>query len=168
VLGQRDKMELIKITKDGAPTCAIDNLSEIAKDVMKSTAEMYQKTGYQPPWVGYLAFDGVNCIGTCAFKTSPVNGRVEIAYFTFPGNEGRGVATSMIRKLIKLAILEYSTVRIFAQTLPERSASTRVLENLGFKQTDEIDHPEDGRVWEWELTDEAQQIASADAPVPQR
>jgi ribosomal-protein-alanine N-acetyltransferase len=149
-------MELIEISKDGAPTQAIDGLSEIAKDVMKSTAEMYQKTGYQPPWVGYLAFDGVNCIGTCAFKTPPLNGRVEIAYFTFPGNEGRGVATSMAKRLIKLAILEYPTVRIFAQTLPEHNASTSVLENLGFKQTDEIDHPEDGRVWEWELTDESQ------------
>jgi ribosomal-protein-alanine N-acetyltransferase len=149
-------MELIEISKGGAPTHAIDGLSEVAKDVMKSTAEMYQKTGYQPPWVGYLAFDGVNCIGTCAFKTPPLNGRVEIAYFTFPGNEGRGVATSMAKRLIKLAILECPTVRIFAQTLPEYNASTSVLENLGFKQTDEIDHPEDGRVWEWELTDESQ------------
>ena len=157
-------MELIEITKDGSPAGAINGLSEITTDVMKSTAEMYKKTGYQPPWVGYLAVDRTNCVGTCAFKTLPVKGRVEIAYFTFPGNEGRGVATSMAKKLIELAVLECPTVRIFAQTLPEHNASTRVLENLGFRQTVEIDHPEDGRVWEWELADETQKGASEDAP----
>ena len=155
-------MELVEITLDGVPARKIEVVPEIAADVMKSTAEMYQVHGYQPPWIGYLAMDEGTCVGTCAFKTPPVNGRVEIAYFTFPENEGRGVATAMAKKLLELAMINRRTVQVFAQTLPEQNASTRVLERLGFKQTDEIDHPEDGRVWEWELIANAQQDAAQD------
>ena len=99
-------MELIKITRNGAPAREVEGLSEVAREAMKSTAEMYRETGYQPPWVGYLAVDGVNCAGTCAFRTPPADGRVEIAYFTFPGYEGRRVATRMAKKLIEIAALE--------------------------------------------------------------
>jgi RimJ/RimL family protein N-acetyltransferase len=88
-----------------------------------------------------------------------VNRRVEIAYFTFPGNEGQGMAISMANQLIELAMRADPTVQIFAHTLPELNASTRVLEKLGFKKTNEIAHPEDGRVWEWVLIENAQQGA---------
>ena len=40
---------------------------------------------------------------------------------------------------------------IAAQTLPKRNASHKVLEKLGFRHVDIIDHPEDGIVWEWQL-----------------
>jgi RimJ/RimL family protein N-acetyltransferase len=89
-----------------------------------------------------------------------MDGRVEIAYFTFPGNEGRGIATAMAKALLGLAKRASPMIRIYAQTLPQHSASTRVLEKLGFQQTVEVDHPEDGKVWEWELMDKAQPINS--------
>lgn len=150
-------MKLIEITRDGNPTYSIADLPDVATDVLRGTAEMYQTIGYQVPWVGYLAVHSGKCVGTCAFKTPPIDGRVEIAYFTFPGNEGRGIATSMARCLIEKARAQSQDLRICAQTLPERNASTRVLEKLGFQQVAEIDHPEDGKVWEWELL--AQQAA---------
>ena len=150
-------MELIEITINGAPARKIDTLPEIAADVLKATAEMYKTTGYLPPWVGYLALDGDDCVGTCAFKTPPLNGRVEIAYFTFPGNEGRGIASWMAECLIGLARLEVPEIRLYAQTLPKQNASTHVLEKLGFRKIAAVEHPEDGKVWEWELTAKAQQ-----------
>lgn len=43
-------------------------------------------------------------VGTCGFKSSPDQGRVEIAYFTFPDFEGRGLATAMAGELLAIAI----------------------------------------------------------------
>ena len=157
-------MELIEIKKNGTPARPVAELPDVATDVMTGTAEMYKTNGYQPPWIGYLAIHNGKCVGTCAFKTPPIEGRVEIAYFTFPENEGRGFATSMAKSLVEKAIAESHVIRICAQTLPERNASTRVLERLGFHKVAEIDHSEDGKVWEWELT--TQQNASADADKP--
>ena len=56
----------------------------------------------------------------------------------------------MGRELLRLAREADSEVTIFAQTLPDESASTRVLQKLGFEQTKTVEHPEDGKVWEWE------------------
>jgi RimJ/RimL family protein N-acetyltransferase len=165
-LGHGDEMELIEITKDGMPACPISELPEVAADVMAGTAEMYKTTSYHPPWIGYLAILNGKCVGSCAFKTPPIEGRVEIAYFTFPENEGRGIATSMAKRLVEKAMSGSQGIRICAQTLPERNASTRVLEKLGFQKVAEVNHPEDGRVWEWEL--KAQQDAPADAEKPRR
>jgi RimJ/RimL family protein N-acetyltransferase len=75
---------------------------------------------------------------------------VEIAYFTFPGNEGRGIATRMASELV--AIARQNGVRaVKAQTLPRENASTRILEKLGFSKAGSVRHPEDGEVWEWRL-----------------
>ncbi len=144
-------MLLIAITQDGAPAREIKDLPEIARDVMRSTAEMYRTSGYRPPWIGYLAVEEGRCVGTCAFKTPPAGGRVEIAYFTFPGNEGRGTATRMTEALIAAAREHDPRIVVYAQTRPEQSPSTRVLENLGFRNVALVEHPEDGMVWEWEL-----------------
>ena len=143
-------MELIEIMKDGATARKLEGLPEIAADVLRATAAMYNTTGYEPPWVGYLALDGDDCVGTCAFKTPPANGRVEIAYFTFPGHEGRGIATWMAERLIGLAGRVAPGIRLYAQTLPCRNASTHILEKLGFTKIAAVEHPEDGIVWEWE------------------
>lgn len=145
-------MELIEIRKDGTPARPVDGLPDVATDVLRGTAEMYKTTGYHPPWVGYLAVHRGHCVGTCAFKTPPVEERVEIAYFTFPGHESRGMATAMASRLVEIALSESPSLRVCAQTLPEQNASTRVLEKLGFRRVAEIHHPQDGRVWEWERT----------------
>ena len=64
-------------------------------------------------------------VGSCAFKTLPTDeGSVEIAYFTYPGFEGRGYATEMASKLIELARRSAAVRQIIAHTLPETNAST--------------------------------------------
>ena len=57
-------MELIAITETGHPAKQVGALPEIAEDVMKSTAEMYQSAGFQPPWAGYLAIEECHCFKT--------------------------------------------------------------------------------------------------------
>jgi [ribosomal protein S5]-alanine N-acetyltransferase len=146
---RRDRViHLVPINADGnAPGV----LPAAAAEVLTSMAAVYQRTGFEPPWTGYLAFDGAECVGTCAFKSPPRENRVEIAYFTFPGHEGKAVATRMARALIQIATSTLPGITVTAQTLPETNASTRILQNLGFKNVGEVQHPEDGRVWEWSL-----------------
>jgi RimJ/RimL family protein N-acetyltransferase len=110
---------------------------------------MYETTAYFPPWIGYLASEGDVLVGTCAFKSAPKDGVVEIAYFSFPGHEGRGVATQMAQTLIEISSAADPSVTVIAQTLPARGASTRVLQKLGFSWRRSLQHPEDGLVWEW-------------------
>ena len=125
------------------------DLPPAAEEVARQTAAMY--LGFPVPWVGYFAIEDETVVGTCSFKSPPVEGRVEIAYFTFPGHEGIGIATAMARSLI--AIARHEHVNVFAQTLPESTASSAILEKLGFHNRRMIEHPEDGPVWEWELSE---------------
>jgi RimJ/RimL family protein N-acetyltransferase len=120
--------------------------------IIDATTALYGSVGYQPPWVGYLGFEDDTCVGTCGFKSPPENNRVEIAYFTFPEHESRGVATRMASELIRLARANAPAVTVTAQTLPEESASTSILRTLGFRLTGTLEHPDDGLVWEWQLT----------------
>ena len=105
-------------------------------------------------WGGYLAVDGDTrqVVGSCAFKGPPTpDSTVEIAYFTYPGFEGRGYATAMARRLLELANGAPEVKRVIAHTLPEQNASTRILERIGMSFVGEVMDPDDGLVWRWEL-----------------
>jgi RimJ/RimL family protein N-acetyltransferase len=65
--------------------------------------------------------------------------------------EGQGYGTKMAEKLIAIAAASPEVCRVIAHTLPERNASTRILEKVGMKLVGEVNDPEDGRVWRWEV-----------------
>jgi [ribosomal protein S5]-alanine N-acetyltransferase len=144
-------MDLTAILRVGTPERLVHDLPPSAPEVLAAMARLYEAAGFVRPWIGYLALEGGACVGTCAFKSAPRDGSVEIAYFSFPGNEGRGVATRMAAALIAMARRADPQVAIKAQTLPEENASTAVLRKLGFEQVGVVEHPEDGTVWEWRL-----------------
>ena len=110
---------------------------------------MYGRRGYVEPWIGYLATEGETWVGCCGFTAPPAGGIVEIAYYTFPGFEGRGIATGMAQRLITIARESDSSVRVIAHTLTEENASNHILKKLGFVFAGAVDHPEDGNIWEW-------------------
>ncbi len=147
----KTKVTLIPIDLDGTPRGYADSLPEITIEVFQATAELYRSAGFEEPWIGYLALVYNTPVGTCGFKGRPHDNRIEIAYFTFPEFEGRGLATAMAAELTAIARQHEPAIVVAAQTLPQRNASHRVLEKLGFKHVDTIDHPEDGIVWEWHL-----------------
>jgi RimJ/RimL family protein N-acetyltransferase len=115
--------------------------------------QLYRSVGYEPPWIGYVAVEDGIAVGTCGFKSAPMNNRVEIAYFTFPEHESTGVGTRMAGELVRLALERSPGVTVAAQTLPEDNASTSILRKLRFQLIGTVDHPEDGLVWEWQLSD---------------
>ena len=144
-------VSLIPVDRDGAPRGYEGVLPEVTAEIFRATVKLYDSVGFEEPWVGYLALAGSTPVGTCGFKSPPCDERVEIAYFTFPDFEGRGFATAMAAELVALARRHEPTVSVAAQTLPGRNASHSVLEKLGFRHVATIDHPEDGKVWEWQL-----------------
>jgi len=56
----------------------------------------------------------------------------------------------MAEALIERGRMADMKVLIAAQTLPQESASTTILQRLGFALVGTVDHPEDGPVWEWQ------------------
>lgn len=147
------ELTLVAITQGGDLAKPVPFMPPIAAQVVKATTQLYRVVGYEPPWVGYLAFENGTCVGSCGFKSPPQDNRVEIAYFTFPGHEARGVATRMAAELIRLALNKMPVVIVAAQTLPEENASTSILRKLRFHLVGAVQHPEDGLVWEWQLGD---------------
>lgn len=143
-------MELIPITETGYLKVP-GPMTDATLATIRTTREWYQATGFHPPWGGYLGMQNDSVIGTCAFKSPPDKGRVEIAYHTFPEFEGKGLGTRMAAALIHLACRQDQTLIPFAQTLSVPNASTRILEKLGFHRVADQHDPEVGIIWEWEL-----------------
>jgi|SRR5579883_1123232 len=98
-----------------------------------------------------LSIEGrVRAVGVCSYKKEPNDlGEVEIAYYTFPHREGRGIATAMVRELTFCASPHVTF--IIAHTLPVENASCKVLRRCGFALVGEVIDPEDGLVWRWQL-----------------
>jgi ribosomal-protein-alanine N-acetyltransferase len=142
-------MKLLAIDRDGAISGFAGQVPEVCQSAIESTVQLYSRVGWIQPWIGYLAFEEGGCVGTCAFTAAPKNNLVEIAYFTFPGNEGRGVATRMASLLISLASENAPNVVVTAHTLPNENASTRVLRKLGFILVGPRIHENDGQIWVW-------------------
>lgn len=144
-------MKLIEIDEAGNLPDEIALDDHLNRTVIEATVDHYRRVGFVPPWSGYLAVEDAVPVGACGFKSAPVDGRIEIAYGTFPGHEGRGIATAMARELVRIAQQQDVRLTVFAQTLTEENASTSILKKLGFTLSGSVDHPEDGTVWEWEL-----------------
>ena len=127
--------------------------AEFVPDVVNQTVDYSAESGGAPPWGGFLVVDNVNrhVVGTCAYKGKPdEEGRVEIAYFTFPQYEGRGYASAMASRLTERALASPDVREVLAHTMPERNASGRVLEKTGLKYVGEVLDPVDGKVWRWQ------------------
>lgn len=122
---------------------------DVVAQTVQATLDLYDRKGFVLPWVGYLAEKDARIVGSCGFAGPPMNGEAEIAYFTFPGNEGKGIATEMAALLMREARRTAATEVFIAHTLPVEGPSTTILRKLGFECPGVIEHPEDGPVWKW-------------------
>ncbi|HUS03365.1 MAG TPA: GNAT family N-acetyltransferase [Chitinophagaceae bacterium] len=119
-------------------------------DFLSVYPDFYKKVGFEKPWIGYFVADENDEIVACGgFKGKPKNGKVEIAYGTFPQHEGKGVATEVCKQLVLMALNTDKNIIITARTLPEDNASTRILKKNGFSFIGTIWDEDDGNVWEW-------------------
>lgn len=139
------------ISLEDAPN--LSDIGERVRDLARSTVELYTRRQSLSPWLGYLCRDDSDCVvGTAAFVGPPTSGAVEIAYHTFPGFEGRGIATAMAEQLLEIARQADPSLRVIAYTSPEKNASTRILERIGFARSGEGIDEEIGQTWRWEFS----------------
>ena len=144
-------MDLVSITISGAPAREVPELPEAAREALAGTAMLYREEGFEPPWIGYLVIVTVN-----ASAPAHSNARRGTDASSSPTSRSPDTRDAVLRHACAassstLARRADPAIVITAQTLPERNASTRVLEKTGFRWDTELDHPEDGRIWEWRL-----------------
>ena len=114
---------LIPMQSDGSPAEPIAALPDFTREPIAITVDLYRRVGFVPPWVSYFEMLDNDCVGLCAFKSPPIDNTAEIAYWTFPDFEGRGIATQAARELVAIALATDPNMRVIAQTLPELNAS---------------------------------------------
>jgi RimJ/RimL family protein N-acetyltransferase len=105
------------------------------------------------PWAFAFSIklrDQDSVVGSCSYKGPPVDGAVEISYRVDDEHWRKGFAAEAAQALYDYAASCSGVRLVCAHTLPESSASTRVLAKCGFEFVGERDDPEDGRVWRFE------------------
>jgi ribosomal-protein-alanine N-acetyltransferase len=154
-----ERLELVAKTRD--ETCAyLDAMpAEYRREVSPQWLALLEASAEIDPWVHGFAIrhrDRGAMIGTCGFTGPPdANGEVELAYGIDEEHQGKGYATEAAQALVRFAYGQQAVRLVRAHTLPNASASTRVLAKCGFQMTGEIVDPNDGRVWRWVKPDPA-------------
>ncbi len=132
-----------------------DGLAEYMKFASPEWVKRIQRALVRDEWADGFAMvhkEEQRVIGICSYVAAPdTNQTVEIAYGVAPAYEGKGLATEAALAMVDYAFSSGAVKTVIAHTLPERNASAKVLTKCGFEFAGEINHPEDGRVWRWEI-----------------
>jgi RimJ/RimL family protein N-acetyltransferase len=154
-------LKLIEISQDGRPRGMTPLMGPETRNVLKAYKSLYETVPYEHPWIGYLVESGGDLVGSCGFKGPPVDGRVEIAYYTYERFERRGFGSWMGRQLLAIARDANPSITVLAQTEPYESPSTLILRKAGFQRVSILEHPTDGTVWEWHYMGSAPDVLDA-------
>jgi ribosomal-protein-alanine N-acetyltransferase len=89
-------------------------------------------------------------VGWGGFKGAPRAGVVELGYEIAELRRNRGLATAAVQAMVAEAFADSGVTEVIAHTLPERNASNRVLEKVGFRFDGEV-RERDDPVWRFSL-----------------
>ncbi|MAS43122.1 MAG: hypothetical protein CML43_08225 [Rhodobacteraceae bacterium] len=144
-------LRLVACDAAGRPDDPLDPAPPAVAENLGRAVALHAEAGFRRPWTAYVAAMGVEPMGCAAFAGPPKAGRVELAFFTDPEFEGRGVAAFAAGALVAIAHAADPSVTLTARTLREDCPSTRILTRLGFDLAREVEDEEAGLAWEWEL-----------------
>ncbi|MFN8274371.1 MAG: GNAT family N-acetyltransferase [Flavobacteriaceae bacterium] len=125
--------------------------SEDCQNLLAMWEDYYPKIGFHLPWIGYFVMQQDEIVGSCAFTGKPQNNSVEVSYWTFKQNEGKGISTWACKALIDIAKASNPNLTIIAKTAPEENASTSILKRNGFTYSGIVQDHEIGNAWQWVL-----------------
>jgi RimJ/RimL family protein N-acetyltransferase len=121
------------------------------KVLFESMKPFYEKFGYVLPWVVYMIKDETKVYGTTSFVGPPVEGKDELAHWTFSSFEGKGIALFGCASMVKLVKQTDPDIIVTAKTAPEHNPSTRILDKNGFQFMGVVQDHEIGDAWSWQL-----------------
>jgi RimJ/RimL family protein N-acetyltransferase len=146
------RIELIPNTR----ASVLRKIDELDTDARREVSPVWLTAVYaadeDDPWMfGFAIRERAtgDTVGTCGFKSPPVDGVVEIAYGVNPDKQGRGFATEAAGALVAFALESERVTLVCAHTFAAHNASTRVLQKNGFHLVGPVIDPEDGEVWRW-------------------
>jgi RimJ/RimL family protein N-acetyltransferase len=105
-------------------------------------------------WWMYFFIHAVDqkLVGNGGFKGKPDDaGTVEIGYAVAPAYRRKGLATEAAQGLIDFAFSHPQIQTVQAHTLAEENESVKVLRKVGMNFVKELNDPEDGDIWQWQL-----------------
>lgn len=113
-------------------------------------------TAHAPPhgWSSYLFIHqqaGV-LVGSGGFKGPPgPSGTVEIGYEIATEYWNQGYASEATQGMLAHAFAHEAVRAVMAHTLAQTNASTSVLKKVGMSVIAEVDDPDDGPLWRWQI-----------------
>ena len=131
-----------------------DNWTKFGDRALAFSLEKIKSSATEKDWWSYLPVlkSENTLIGLCGYKGSPdENGMVEIGYEIKNDYNNKGFATEIANALIEDAFKNEKISYIQAHTLGHYNASTKVLIKCGFEKVEDIENPELGTIWKWEL-----------------
>lgn len=127
--------------------------TEFGEHAFRWTHEKITTSTHEAKWLSYLPVlkEENMLVGSCGFKGGPKNGMIEIGYEVAEAYRCKGLATEMAKALINFAFQHDDITRVQAHTLAEENESGSVLKKCGMKKVEELEDPDDGKVWRWEI-----------------
>ena len=127
--------------------------TEFGEPAFKFTYDKITDSNVKQEWWAYLPVlrKTKTLVGSCGYKGQPKNGMVEIGYEVAEGYRGWGLATEMAKALIQNAFKSEEVDYVQAHTLAMVNESGSVLKKCGMTKMEEIEDPEDGKIWRWEI-----------------
>lgn len=106
-------------------------------------------------WQGYFFLNPIEnvLVGNGGFTGEPNQaGTVEIGYEIAAEYWNRGFATEIVKGLLTYAFSHNEVKHVIAHTLAQSNASNRVLEKSGLSFNLELEDPEEGKIWQWQIS----------------
>ncbi len=146
----RDKRDLAEILHVSIPD-SWPNFPE-AFSVLINESDASEQ--FPTDWHGYFFIlpTGSILVGNGGFKGKPdKSGTVEIGYEIASEHWNRGFATEAVQGMIAYAFAHPEVQAVIAHTLAQINASNTVLKKVGMTFIAELDDPEEGRIWRWQI-----------------
>ena len=147
ILGNESLAKKLNVT-------VIDNWTEFGVDALRYSLVKLQENEDEKGWWTYFPIHKKNnrLIGSGGYQGKPtMEGTVEIGYEITPEYRSRGLATEMTMGLVENAFRNDMVKSIIAHTLGQENPSTKVLTKCGFEKIEELNDPDEGIIWKWEL-----------------
>ena len=120
-----------------------------------SALEARASNPLEADWRGYFFLHRKDrvLVGSGVFKGPPDDsGTVEIGYEIASEYWNRGWATEAAQGMIDCAFAHEEVRAVIAHTLAQRNASNRVLQKVGMQFMAEVEDPDEGKVWRWQIS----------------